>query len=149
MTGKSPYNPEIHHRRSIRKKGYDYSGPGVYFVTICSHNRERLFGAVEKNCMVLNGYGEIVRRTWYDLVNHVADIALDAFVVMPNHFHGIIIIGDTDVGTNDNDGGEMKYVVGADASVEWANVPGVGGNAFDVGADMSDVGAGSEPAPTE
>ena len=104
MTGESAYNPDIHHRRSIRKKGYDYSDPGVYYITICSHNRERLFGAVEKNCILLNGYGEIVRRTWYDLVNHVGGIKLDAFVVMPNHFHGIVVIGDIDVGTNDGAG---------------------------------------------
>jgi len=104
VTGESAYNPDIHHRRSIRKKGYDYSDPGVYYITICSHNRERLFGAVEKNCILLNGYGEIVRRTWYDLVNHVGGIKLDAFVVMPNHFHGIVVIGDIDVGTNDGAG---------------------------------------------
>ncbi|HON78164.1 MAG TPA: transposase [Spirochaetota bacterium] len=121
MTKKFSYNPDIHHRRSIRKKGYDYSGPGVYYITICSHNQERLFGTVEKNCMVLNGYGEIVRRTWYDLLNHVGGITLDAFVVMPNHFHGIIIIGDIDVGT------EISDVVG----------------------NSSDVRAGLEPAPTE
>jgi REP element-mobilizing transposase RayT len=65
----------------------------------------------------------------------VADITLDAFVVMPNHFHGIVVIGDIDVVTNENDIGEMKYVVGADVS--------------DVGVKASVVGAGSEPAPTE
>lgn len=135
MRGKSAYNPDIHHRRSIRKKGYDYSDPGVYYITICSHDQEQLFGVVENNCVSLNGYGEIVRNTWYDLVNHVGGITLDAFVVMPNHFHGIVVIGDIDVGTNDNDVGGMKYVVGADT---------VG-----IGANVSAVGAGSEPAPTE
>ncbi len=86
------YDPRKHRRRSIRLKGYDYRQPGAYFVTICTHRREMLFGRVVNGVMQLNEYGRIVEWTWYDLPNHVANITLDAFVVMPNHVHGIIII---------------------------------------------------------
>ena len=88
------YNSGEHHRRSIRLKGYDYSQPGGYFVTIVAQNRECLFGNVVDGEMVLNEAGRIVEWTWYDLSNHVDDIELDEFVVMPNHVHGIIIIHD-------------------------------------------------------
>ena len=91
------YNPEKHHRRSIRLKGYDYSRLGAYFITICTHDRQYLFGEVVDGDMRLNEFGKIVERTWHDLPNHVAGIVLDAFVVMPNHVHGIVIIVDDDV----------------------------------------------------
>ena len=86
------YNPRKHRRHSIRLKGYDYTQPGAYFVTICTHRREMLFGRVVDGVMQLNEFGRIVEWTWYDLPNHVANITLDAFVIMPNHVHGIIII---------------------------------------------------------
>ena len=105
MTDRPRYNPDIHHRRSIRLKGYDYSQAGAYFITVCTHNRECLFGSVGADSkpaldsrpapatqMALNEYGEIVQYTWDDLVNHIEGIELDAFVIMPNHFHGIIVI---------------------------------------------------------
>ncbi len=86
------YDPEIHHRRSIRLKDYDYAQAGAYFVTICVWQRECLFGDIVDGEMVVNGFGEIVRFTWHDLVNHVANIVLDEFAIMPNHVHGIITI---------------------------------------------------------
>lgn len=85
------YDPEKHHRRSIRLKGYDYSQPGAYFVTIVTQDRACLFGEVVDGEMRLNELGEIVAWTWRDLPNHVPNVALDAFVVMPNHVHGIIV----------------------------------------------------------
>ena len=81
-------------RCSIRLKGYDYSQPGAYFITIVTQNRACLFGAVMDGEMRLNEWGEIVMRTWRDLPNHVPNMQLDAFVIMPNHVHGIIIITD-------------------------------------------------------
>jgi REP element-mobilizing transposase RayT len=86
------YNPDIHHRRSIRLKNYDYSRAGMYFVTICVNHRLPLFGQIVAGEMLLNDVGIIVRNTWLDLVNHVSNLALHEFVVMPNHFHGIIEI---------------------------------------------------------
>ncbi len=81
-----------HDRRSARLQGYDYSQAGAYFITICSYNRECLFGEIKNGEMILNGFGEIVVFTWFDLVNHENHISLDYFVVMPNHVHGIIVI---------------------------------------------------------
>lgn len=86
------YNPDKHHRRSIRLKGYDYSNAGVYFVTICIQNRECLLGEITNGEMKLNEYGKIVEYTWNDLINHNQHIQLDNYIVMPNHVHGIIII---------------------------------------------------------
>lgn len=97
------YNPHIHHRRSIRLKGYDYSRPGAYFITICTHQRECLLGEIIDGQIQLNQFGKIVQYHWQNLEKHHSHIQLDEFVVMPNHFHGIIIINtklDTDTSIN-------------------------------------------------
>jgi putative transposase len=86
------YNPEIHHRRSIRLKEYDYSQSGAYFVTMCAWQRECLFGEIKDGEILLNAYGELVMKCWNDLPNHYHHARLDEFVVMPNHVHGIIMI---------------------------------------------------------
>ncbi|RME13326.1 MAG: transposase [Ardenticatenia bacterium] len=93
-----PYDPNRHHRRSIRLKGYDYTQPGAYFVTICTHERAHLFGRVVDGEMVLNAWGEIVRDEWFRTADIRANVELyaDEFVVMPNHVHGIIWIVETD-----------------------------------------------------
>jgi REP element-mobilizing transposase RayT len=88
------YNPDIHHRRSIRLQGYDYSQNGAYYVTLCTQNRECLFGEIVNGEMILNEYGKIVEQCWNNLSNHYDNIELDAYVIMPNHFHGIIFITD-------------------------------------------------------
>lgn len=77
---------------TTRLKGWDYASNGYYFVTICTHNREHLFGHIENGEMILNQYGQIVQNGWNDLPNHYPNIRLDAFCVMPNHVHGIIVI---------------------------------------------------------
>jgi REP element-mobilizing transposase RayT len=83
-------------RRSIRLKGYDYSESGAYFVTICTRNRECLFGEILDGRMVLSEYGEIAREEWLHSEQIRREIKLDEFVVMPNHIHGIIFfIGDS------------------------------------------------------
>lgn len=91
------YNPELHHRRSIRLKNYDYSQVGVYFVTICTQNRECFFGNVVEQEMLLNDKGQMVRKWWAELVNKFRDIELDEFIIMPNHMHGIISIVGADL----------------------------------------------------
>ena len=88
------YNPQIHHRRSIRLQDYDYSSEGAYFVTICARHRECLFGEIVNGEIVLNEYGKIAEQCWNDMPNYYDNIALDAFIIMPNHFHGIIFITD-------------------------------------------------------
>ena len=77
---------------STRLKGWDYSSEGSYFVTICTQDRDNLFGRVANGKMELNQYGKIVNQCWFDLPNHYDNIRLDEFVIMPNHVHGIIII---------------------------------------------------------
>jgi len=79
-------------RKSPRLKNYDYTQAGAYFVTICSKDRECIFGEIKDGTMVSNEYGDAVQFTWDDLIQHNANISLDQFVVMPNHIHGIIFI---------------------------------------------------------
>ncbi len=91
------YNPTRHHRRSIRLQGYDYTQPGAYFVTIVTHHRTHLFGAVVDGNMQLNDWGDIVRDEWFKTaqIRPYVQLRDDEFVVMPNHIHGIIwIVGD-------------------------------------------------------
>ncbi|MGD8599358.1 MAG: transposase [Anaerolineae bacterium] len=83
-----------HHRRSIRLKGYDYRQAGAYFVTICTYQREMLFSRVDDGELILNEFGVLVQQAWEDLVTHYHHVDLDAFVVMPNHVHGIIVLTD-------------------------------------------------------
>ena len=96
------YNPEIHHRRSIRLKGYDYTQPGAYFVTFCSHRRDEIFGEVINGEMKLSALGEFVHQEWFRSAEIRKEIRLfdDEFTVMPNHGHGIIWIVDTTVGAD-------------------------------------------------
>ncbi len=89
-----PYNPEIHHRRSIRLQGYDYSQARAYFLTICTHGRECLFGEIRDEKMYLNDIGRIVAHEWLKSPVIRAEIELDEWVVMPNHMHGIAVITD-------------------------------------------------------
>ena len=93
-----PYDPERHLRRSIRLKDYDYSQAGAYFVTVCTHGQECLFGEIEDGIMCLNPLGLIVRACWDNLPNHYPNVELDAFTVMPNHVHGIVVLADPGVG---------------------------------------------------
>ena len=86
------FNPQIHHRKSIRLQGYDYAGEGAYFITICTHNRSCIFGTVNDGNMLLNAAGRTATDEWYKTIAIRKNITLTAFIVMPNHIHGIIII---------------------------------------------------------
>jgi putative transposase len=86
------YNPVLHHRRSIRLQGHDYSSPGAYFITICTRNRICWFGEVVDREMQLNDWGRCVRSVWQTLPRHFGELTLDEFVVMPNHVHGILVL---------------------------------------------------------
>ena len=88
--GSMPYDPNKHHRRSLRLKGYDYSQPGLYFITICNQNRTHLFGHIENGQMILNDAGRMVEKWYYELENKYPDKRCHEMVVMPNHFHCII-----------------------------------------------------------
>jgi REP element-mobilizing transposase RayT len=81
-------------RKRLRLADYDYSEVGAYFVTMCAKDREHLFGEISNGVMCLNMFGETVQECWNSLPKHYSLMELDAFVVMPNHVHGIIVIVD-------------------------------------------------------
>ncbi len=86
-----PWHPRVSmHRRSIRLRGRDYSAPGTYLVTICACSH--LFGRVQTGEMILTRFGKIAGECWTDLANHFSHVHLDAFVVMPDHVHGILVL---------------------------------------------------------
>jgi putative transposase len=84
-------DPLIHHRQSIRLKGYDYSTPGAYFVTICVQNRKCVLGEIVAGQMRLNAIGVMAQTEWRNLPQRFPGIILDAHIFMPNHMHGIIV----------------------------------------------------------
>jgi putative transposase len=107
------YDPDKHHRRSLRLPGYDYSQPGAYFVTICAHQRQCIFGEIIDGQMRLNQYGVIVADEWQKSSIIRREIELDAWVVMPNHFHGIVVMKNfVPMNANDNVGanGDAKLM---------------------------------------
>src|ERR1035437_6574253 len=85
----------FHHRRSIRLQGYDYSKEGMYFITICTHERQWFFGNVQDHKMILNPYGMIADLDWKLLPDRFPNIDLGPFIIMPDHIHGIIIVRAT------------------------------------------------------
>jgi putative transposase len=87
-------DPPMHRRRSLRLKGYDCAQAGAYFVTICTQDRVCLFGEVVDDAMYTNDAGQMLTTMWSDIPARFADVELDAFVVMPNHAHGIIVLPD-------------------------------------------------------
>jgi REP-associated tyrosine transposase len=84
------YDPKIHHRRSIRLRGYNYTRPGWYFLTVSAHGKEHVFGEIDGWDMRLNDFGRIVTECWNELPQHYPHLRLHEFVVMPNHVHGIV-----------------------------------------------------------
>jgi putative transposase len=86
------FDPQKHHRRSIHLKGYDYSQEGAYYVTIVAWHREFLFGEVVNGEMILSKYGLVAKQQWEKLPKRFPNIDLGAYVIMPNHMHGIIQI---------------------------------------------------------
>jgi putative transposase len=128
------YNPDIHHRQSIRLKGYDYSRPGAYFITICVQDRHHLFGEIKSGKMVLNEFGLIVAEEWKRSEEIRKEIKLDAFVVMPNHIHGILVINTLSV-SNGFDGDK------SDGTIGMPGIMGMAGLNEMAGADDTTVGA--------
>lgn len=86
------YDPDRHNRRSIRLKGYDYAQAGAYFVTICTQDRECLFGEIAAGEMELSDAGRMVERWWTKLTKKFPLAEIGEFIVMPNHFHGIVML---------------------------------------------------------
>jgi putative transposase len=87
-----PYDPRIHHRRSIRLQGYNYSQEGAYFVTVCVQDRVFRLGAIENDEMRPSEAGRMVLDVWHGLPSHYPGVDIDTFQLMPNHLHGIIVL---------------------------------------------------------
>ena len=92
------YNSGMKPHKSIRLKGYDYSRAGAYFVTICTHNKECLFGDVVNGNLALNDFGRMVDSEWLKTTEIRKNVILDKYIVMPNHFHGMFLITENDSG---------------------------------------------------
>jgi len=88
------YNPNIHHRRTIRLKGYDYSQPGGYYATIVIQNRDCVFDNIVNAKMGLNELGKFTQKCWLNIPNYFPHVHLGEFIITPNHIHGIIVIQD-------------------------------------------------------
>jgi len=97
------YDPNVHHRRSVRLYGYDYSETGSYFVTICTHEQTPLFGKINNGEMQLNSYGRIANKHWMSITSQFPNTFLHEFVIMPNHIHGIIEINNNPAPKNNHE----------------------------------------------
>jgi REP element-mobilizing transposase RayT len=89
---KTPFGPRAHRRRSIRLPGYDYTRAGAYFITLCTHHHEGLLGDIVNGIVRLNPMGEIALDEWARTEQMRPRVTIDAFVVMPDHLHGILVI---------------------------------------------------------
>ena len=133
------YDPNIHHRRSIRLKGYDYSKAGAYFITICCEKMACRFGYVKKDGMVLNEFGKIAYNEWVNLLDRFDCFELDVFQIMPNHMHAVLVLKDVCEDT-------VNVTVGATLAVGQAD--------FDLDNQNQHLKnfevfrAGASPAPT-
>jgi putative transposase len=121
------YNPDHHHRRSIRLPEYDYSQSGIYFVTICTYQKQCLFGDIENGKMFLNQIGKIVREEWLKSAQIRREIELDEWVIMPNHLHGIVMIVENDVvnigdENNKNNNKDADLIKGASLAPLQGNI---------------------------
>src|SRR6266545_7582871 len=91
-----PVPAQIEFRTHTRLTGLDYRSSYGYFVTICVRNRECIFGTIADNVMSLSRRGMIVCDSWLDIPNHHSHVELDAFIILPNHIHGILLfVGDS------------------------------------------------------
>jgi putative transposase len=104
------FDAAIHHRRSIRLKGYDYARTGAYFVTLCTQDRECLFGDIVAEEMTLNEAGRMMEHWYLELQNKYPDMQCDAWVCMPNHLHFVVVNTGEPLGMG-------KRAVGADLRV--------------------------------
>lgn len=104
------FDPSRHHRRSIRLRGYDYTTPGYYFVTLCTNGRQPWFGEIAGEVMTLNADGRIAREDWLAIPNHYRHVGVHTFTIMPDHVHGIIELTRRPVP------GKETHIIGRDSS---------------------------------
>ena len=92
------YGSDKHHRRSIRLNEYDYAQSGMYYITLCVNKRLCLFGDIKDGIMELNNAGKIVNKIWREIPEYYSGVEIDEYIMMPNHFHGIIVLKNEDAG---------------------------------------------------
>jgi putative transposase len=131
------FDPQKHHRRSIRLKNYDYSQEGAYYVTIVAWQREFLFGEISNKEMMLNKVGKIVEWEWLELPKRLRYVELGAYVVMPNHFHGILFIHENVGATRQ---GQTMSLSGADP-LQTVTTEGIDGSPLPRGPKPASLGA--------
>ena len=131
------FDPQKHHRRSIRLKGYDYSQEGAYYVTIVTWRREFLFGEIVNQEMRLNKIGKIVEWEWLELPKRLSYVELGEYVVMPNHFHGILLIHENVGATR-----QGQTISQSSAKPSQINTPnGIDGSPLPRGPKLASLGA--------
>jgi REP element-mobilizing transposase RayT len=114
VDNKPKYNSQIHHHRTIRLQGYDYSLAGLYFITICCEDKACLFGKITETGnnspaqMVLNDARQIAEECWLNIPNHFPSAILHEYIIMPNHIHGIIELSEM-VGANNHSPNDDSY----------------------------------------
>ena len=102
-------------RKSIRLKNYNYATAGYYFVTVCTQNRECLFGNIVNGKITINNIGKVANHWWNELPTKFENVSLDTYQIMPNHFHGILIINSA-IGRDNRDiiGRDNRDIIGRD-----------------------------------
>jgi len=110
------FDPNKHHRRSIRLSNWDYQAPAAYFVTICTHQREHLFDDPV--------WADAAKSAWQAIPGHTSRVLLDEWVLMPNHFHGILVLVDGTSGSISTSPFDMRWASQADDNPRpFANAP--------------------------
>jgi REP-associated tyrosine transposase len=104
------YDPLLHHRRSVRLSDWDYAGPGTYYVTICASERREIFGTISDGKVDLTDLGKVVRDEWLAIPDFRPQVRLDAFVVMPNHFHALLEILERGGGDQSGPGDQHSQI---------------------------------------
>ena len=85
----------LNKRKSVRVADYDYSQNGMYYITICTKNRNCIFGEIKNGVMFLSDAGKIANVCWNEITKHFSQVSLHEFVIMPDHIHGIIEINNS------------------------------------------------------
>ena len=132
-----PYVPTIHHRRSIRLKGYDYSSQGAYFVTLCCEDRKHRFGEITQHQMHLNDLGKIAAEWMENLHTKFPNIEIGEYIIMPDHIHANIVINDAIPERVDRDG-DTEEISRGDREVREVRAPFTG--ALEEGAPDASLG---------
>jgi REP element-mobilizing transposase RayT len=138
------YDPKQQHRRSIRAKRYDYATLGAYFVTVCTYQRRSLLGAIRSGIVGLSEIGCMVQKVWNELPSNYEGVETDAFVVMPNHIHGIVVL----VGAGPRACPKPSVRVGADSHVRPDLAAHVGADSHVRPESTAGEGQARGPAPT-